>query len=284
MRSLLFVPADSERKYAKARESEADALILDLEDSVAAARRPEARRLLRGFLHGARRQRMYVRINPLAGEDALHDLAAVVPGRPDGVVLPKATPEDLARLDHYLAALEIAAGQKRDGIRIIAIATETAAGIFSLGAYRGISERLEALTWGAEDLAALLGAVNRRPDGSYDDTFRLARGLCLLAAQAAGVAAIDTIFADFRDDTGLVEECRAAARAGFSGKMAIHPAQLGPINAAFSPSAEDLAWAHAVVDAFAADPDAGTIGISGKMVDRPHLVLAQRILSRAGST
>ncbi|MBV9734879.1 MAG: CoA ester lyase [Acidisphaera sp.] len=283
MRSLLFVPADSERKFARARASGADALILDLEDSVAAVRRPEARRLLRGFLDGGRDgQRLFVRINSLAAEDALHDLAAVMPGRPDGVVLPKATPDDLARLDHYLDALEVAGRLPRGGTHVIAIATETAAGVFSLGHYRGVTARLEALTWGAEDLAALLGAVNRRPDGAYDDTFRLARALCLLAAQAAGVAAVDTIHADFRNEAALAEECRAAARAGFTAKMAIHPAQVGPINAAFSPGEEDLAWARGVIAAFAANPDAGTIGVAGRMVDRPHLVLAERILARAG--
>ncbi|MBV9784708.1 MAG: CoA ester lyase [Acidisphaera sp.] len=281
MRSLLFIPADSERKFAKGRASEADALILDLEDSVAAARRPEARQLARGFLSGERTgQRLLVRINPLESEDALQDLAATMPSRPDAVMLPKATPAELRRLDHYLAALEAANGIRAGATRIVAIATETPAAVFSLGEYPGVTPRLEALTWGAEDLAALLGAVNRRPDGVYDDTFRLARALCVLAAQAAGVPALDTVYTDFRDVPGLEEECRAASRAGFAGKLAIHPGQVSAINTAFSPSAEELAWAHRVVEAFAANPGAGTIGIDGKMIDRPHLVLAERILKK----
>ncbi|HLI11264.1 MAG TPA: CoA ester lyase [Alphaproteobacteria bacterium] len=284
MRSLLFVPADSERKLAKGRESGADVLILDLEDSVAAARRPEARRLARGFLAAPRAggQRYYVRVNPLASEAPLADLAAVMPGRPDGIMLPKSTPGDLRRLDHYLAAFEAAAEIPLGDTRIVAIATETPEAVFALGGYRGVTPRLEGLTWGAEDLAAVLGAANRRPDGAYDDVFRLARALCLLGAHAAGVAAIDTVFTDFKDDKGLEAECAAARRMGFTGKMAIHPAQVAVINGAFAATAEELAWARQVVEAFAADPAAGAIGIGGKMIDRPHLVLAERILARAG--
>lgn len=281
MRSLLFVPADSERKLAKGRESAASGLILDLEDSVAAHNRPAARQMARAALDGPRTPELWVRINPIASEDALLDLAAVMPGRPAGVLLPKCTPEDLRRLDDYLSALEAANGIARYATKVLAIATETGEGVFGLGRFGGITPRLAALTWGAEDLAALLGARNRRPDGVYDDTFRLVRALCLIAAQAAGVEAIDTIYADFRDEPGLRAECAAARRAGFIGKMAIHPAQLDAINEAFTPSTEELAWAREVVAAFEANPDAGTIGIGGKMVDRPHLVLARRILSRA---
>jgi citrate lyase subunit beta / citryl-CoA lyase len=282
MRSLLFVPGDSERKQAKGRESGADALILDLEDSVAASRRPEARTLTRAFL-GAKdrspKQRCYVRINPLATDVALEDLAAVMPGRPDGIMLPKSTPEGFQRLGHMLGALEAAFGLTIGSTRIIAIATETPAAMFGLDRYAGLSPRLEALTWGAEDLAAVLGATNRRPDGAYDDVFRLARSLCLLGASSADVIALDTVFTDFRNEEGLKAECVAARRAGFSGKMAIHPAQVPIINDAFSPSAEEIRWAREVVAAFAANPDAGTIGIAGKMIDRPHLALAKRLLA-----
>ena len=280
MRSLLFVPADSERKLAKGRESAASGLILDLEDSVARQNRPEARKLARVALDGPRPPELWVRINPIATEDALLDLVAVMPGRPFGILLPKCTPDDLRRLDDYMSALEAAHGIGRFATKVIAIATETGAGVFRLGEYGGITPRLAALTWGAEDLAALLGAANRRSDGVYDDTFRLVRALCLIGAQAAGVEAIDTINADFRDEAGLRAECQAARRAGFTGKMAIHPAQLGPINEAFTPTSEELQWAREVVAAFVARPDAGTIGMGGKMIDRPHLVLAERLLAR----
>ena len=192
MRSLLFVPADSERKLAKGRESEADALILDLEDSVAAVRRPEARKLAHAFLAAPRtgRQRFYVRINPLADDTPLEDLAAVMPGKPDGIMLPKATPDGVRTLAHYLAAFEAATGSAPGATGIVAIATETPGSVFELGGYRGASPRLEALTWGAEDLAAVIGCANRKPDGSYDDVFRLARSLCILAAGAAESSAI----------------------------------------------------------------------------------------------
>ena len=283
MRSLLFVPADSERKMAKGRACGADALILDLEDSVGASQRPAARSLARSFLtaNPDRTQRLLVRINPLAGDDALADLAAVMPGRPDGVLLPKATPDGLRRLDDYLSALEAAHDIPRYATRVTAIATETPAAVFQLGNYAGITPRLEALTWGAEDLAALLGATNRLPDGRYEDTYRLARALCILAGHAAGVESLDTVYVDFRDTAGLDAECRAARHAGFSGKMAIHPGQVATINACFTPDEAELAWARQVIKFFADNPDAGTVGINGKMVDRPHVVLAERILSRA---
>lgn len=282
MRSFLFVPADSERKFARGKESGADALIIDLEDSVAAAKRPEARILAGRFLAETRpaSQAFFVRINPLASGLALDDLAAVMPGRPDGIVLPKSTPEGVTRLDHYLEAFEAAHGIPPGTTRILVIATETPAAMFRLGGYEGCSARLCGLSWGAEDLAAVLGAANRRPDGVYDDTFRLARALCVLGASAADVAPIDTVYTDFRNDEGLRAECAAARRAGFTGKIAIHPAQVPVINAAFSASAEELAWARRVIEAFAANPHAGTIGIDGKMVDRPHLVLAERLLAR----
>jgi citrate lyase subunit beta / citryl-CoA lyase len=280
MRSLLFVPADSERKLARGLESGADALILDLEDSVAAPNRPTARKLAREFLeaHGPQRIRRYVRINPLASGLALDDLAATVPGQPDGILLPKCTPEDVRTADHYLSAFEAAAGAPVGGIRIIAIATETPAAVFALGGYAGVSSRLEAITWGAEDLAACIGANNRTIEGDYDGPYKLARSLCLLAASAAGVLAIDTIYTDFKDPEGLKAECAAARRSGFAAKMAIHPAQLAAINEAFSVSAAERNWAERVLAMFAANPDAGTLALDGKMIDKPHLVLARRLL------
>jgi len=280
LRSLLFVPGDSERKLSRAPQSGADALILDLEDSVVPANRPLARRQTRDFLEstGSVEFRRYVRINPLSSGVALDDLAAVAGGRPDGILLPKCDPEDLKTLDHYLSALETVSTFPPGGIRVIAIATETPAAIFALGGYRGVSQRLEAITWGAEDLAACLGGNNRRADGVYDDVYRLARSLCLLGAAAAGVIPIDTIYTDFKDEAGLLAECVAARRSGFSAKMAIHPGQVPVINQAFAASQEELAWARKVVRAFAENPEAGTIAINGKMIDKPHLTLAQRLL------
>ena len=280
IRSFLFVPADSERKLAKGLEAGTDALILDLEDSVAAANRPTARKLARDFLdaHGPEQVARYVRINPLASGLALDDLAATVAGKPDGILLPKCTPQDVTTVDHYLSAFEAAAGYKIGAIRIVAIATETAEAVFALGNYAGSSPRLEAITWGAEDLSACIGGNNRTLGGAYDGPYQLARSLCLLAAAAAGVAALDTIYTDFRDPDGLKAEAVAARRSGFTGKMAIHPAQLATINEVFSTSAEEREWAERVVAAFAANPNAGTLALDGKMIDKPHLVLARRLL------
>src|SRR3954463_3286633 len=209
MRSLLFVPADSERKLARGLESGADALILDLEDSVAASNRATARKLARAFLeaHDSDRILRYVRINPLASGLALDDLAATVAGRPDGILLPKCLPEDVRTLDHYLAAFEAGASASAGHIRIVAIATETPQAVFALGGYAGVSPRLEAITWGAEDLAACLGGNNRTIEGEYDGPYKLPRSLCLLAAAAASIVAIDTIYTDFRDEAGLRAEC-----------------------------------------------------------------------------
>src|SRR5215469_8065307 len=280
MRSLLFVPGDSERKLSRAPQSGADAVIVDLEDSVVPANRPLARNQARAFLTstGAGGFRRYVRINPLSSITALDDLAAVAPGKPDGILLPKCVPEDLRTLDHYLAALEAAFAIPPATIQVIAIATETPAAMFALGGYSGVSTRLEAITWGAEDLAACLGANNRRADGIYDDVYRFARSLCLLGAAAAGIVAIDTIYTDFKDETGLAAECAAAKRSGFAAKMAIHPAQVPVINRAFSATEEELAWARRVVTAFADNPSAGTIALDGKMIDKPHLTLAHQLL------
>src|SRR5271156_6589723 len=241
IRSFLFVPADSERKLARGLESGADALILDLEDSVAAGNRPTARRQAREFLvaHGPERVRRYVRINPLASGLALDDLAATVTGRPDGILLPKCVPDDVRTLDHYLSAFEAAAGDPIGAIRIVAIATETPTAVFALGNYAGASPRLEAITWGAEDLSACIGGNNRTLDGDYDGPYQLARSLCLLAASAAEVTAIDTIYPVSRDPGGGKPECPAARRSGFAAKMAIHPAQIPAINDAFSVSAAE---------------------------------------------
>jgi citrate lyase subunit beta/citryl-CoA lyase len=280
MRSLLFVPADSERKLSRGPQSGADALILDLEDSVVPANRPFARGQARNFLAstGSAGFRRYVRINPLSSGVALDDLAAVMSGKPDGILLPKCVPEDLRTLDHYLAAFEVASAIPLGTIRVTAIATETPAAMFALGGYAGVSPRLEGITWGAEDLAACLGGSNRRFDGIYDDVYRLARSLCLLGAAAAGVMPIDTIYTDFKDEPGLAAECAAAKRSGFTAKMAIHPAQIPVINHAFSASEEELAWARKVVAIFAENPNAGTVALDGKMVDKPHLSLARRLL------
>src|SRR3954470_5284468 len=280
MRSLLFVPADSDRKLARGLDSGADALILDLEDSVAAVNRLTARKLARDFLeaHGPDRIRRYVRINPLASGLALDDLTATIPGRPDGVLLPKCVPDDVHTLDNYLSAFEAASGGPAGGIRIVAIATETPQAVFALGGYAGVSPRLEAITWGAEDLSACLGGNNKTIQGEYDGPYKLARSLCLLAASAAEVTAIDTIYTDFRDESGLKAECAAARRSGFAAKMAIHPAQLAAINEAFSVSAAERDWAERVIALFAANPDAGTLALDGKMIDKPHLVLARRLL------
>jgi citrate lyase subunit beta / citryl-CoA lyase len=280
MRSFLFVPADSERKLARGAESGADALILDLEDSVVPANRSLARAQARAFLDStvAGNFRRWVRINPLASEAALEDLAATVPGKPHGILLPKCVPDDLRTLDHYLSALEAAGSLPPGAIQVIAIATETPAAMFALGNYAGVSPRLAGITWGAEDLAACIGGANRQLDGTYDDVYRLARSLCLLAAAAAGVMAIDTIYTDFKDQAGLAAECAAARRSGFAAKMAIHPAQILVINRAFTVGAGELEWARKVVALFAENPGAGTIALDGKMVDRPHLTLARRLL------
>src|SRR5438477_10840282 len=273
MRSLLFVPADSERKLSRAPQAGADGLILDLEDSVVPANRPQARSQARQFLAatGSVAFRRYVRINPLSSGVALDDLAAVVPGKPDGILLPKCVPEDLRTLDHYLSALETASALPPGNVRVVAIATETPAAMFAIGGYGRGSARLEAITWGAEDLAACIGGNNRRVEGIYDDVYRLARSLCLLGAAAAEVVPIDTICTDFKDESGLAAECAAARRSGFTAKMAIHPAQIPVINQAFAVSEEERAWARTVVQAFAENPDAGTIAVNGKMIDKPHL-------------
>lgn len=285
-RSMLFVPGDSERKLAKGGQSPTDALILDLEDSVADSRTAVARGMVLDYLksHPDRsRQQLWVRINPIQAPKALHDLAAIVPGAPDGIMLPKAdSAAHAVLLDHYLTALEVASGVPLGKIKIISVATETPASVFTLGSYQGATPRLAGMTWGSEDLPAALGAsTNRDPDGQLDLTCRIVRSLCLAGAVAAGVQPIDTIVADFRDLDGLAETCKWARRAGFTGKMAIHPDQVPVINAAFTPSPEEVSFAQRVVQAFADNPGIGTVGLEGKMLDMPHLKQAKRVLELA---
>jgi len=287
LRSMLFVPGDSERKLAKAAQAPADALILDLEDSVAASRTAIAREQVLEYLrsHRDRRQQLWVRINPLSTPAALLDLA-VVAGSPDGLMLPKLdSAADVAKLSHLLDALEVREGVVPGSIRILAVATETPASLFTLGSYTGCSDRLEGLTWGAEDITAALGAsTNREPDGEYSHVCTLARTLCLAGAVAAGVQPVDTIWADFADMEGLATDARRARQRGFTGKLAIHPAQVDAINQAFTPSEEELAWSQRVVHAFEANPGLGTVGLDGKMLDMPHLKQARRLLATARHT
>ena len=283
-RSWLFAPGDSERKMEKAAAGPADIVIFDLEDAVADAEKPKARTMVSAFLaaHPQNRARLWVRINPLQGPHALADLAAVVCAGPGGIMLPKARGrKDVEMLDHYLSALEVAAGIAQGATKVIVLVTETAEAMFTTGDYGG-APRVVALTWGPEDLADALGASeNRNPDGSYGFTYQLARSLCLLGAAAAGVAAIETIQADFKDEEGLKRRADEVRRAGYRGMLAIHPAQVEVINRAFTPSAEELAAAQEIVDLFAANPGVGTIGHKGAMLDRPHLARAQALLALA---
>lgn len=284
-RSLLFVPANDERKLDKAYASEADALLIDLEDSVAPDAKPGARQTAANFLgsHPARNggPALYVRVNDLATGLTRGDLEAVLPQGPMGVMLPKVN----SRADVVACATLIAeiGGAAADPIAIIAIATETPLALLQMHTFAEPHPRLEGLAWGAEDLSAELGASSARDaSGDFTSPFMLARNLCLFAAHACGAQPIDSIYADFRDEAGLRREAVEAARDGFTGKMAIHPAQIAAINEAFTPSAETLAEAQAIVDAFAANPGSGTIGLNGRMIDRPHLTRSLRLLARAG--
>ena len=286
MRSLLFVPGDNPSKIAKAATAGADVLLLDLEDSVAPSSKPEARKIVAEAIADLRtdrvRCRLFVRVNALDTGLTDADLDVVMKAAPDGLMLPKsATGADVQHLAAKIAVREAELSLPDGATRIIAIATETAASLFGLGTYRAASPRLAALTWGAEDLAADLGAEsNRTETGEYADPYRLARTLTLAGAAAADVPAIDTVFTSFRDADALRRECEAARRDGFSGKMAIHPAQVPIINEVFTPSPEAVAHARRIVEAFAAAPDAGVVGIDGKMIDRPHLRQALRIIGR----
>ena len=280
-RSYLFVPADSERKLKKSADIGADALILDLEDSVAPDARPAARELCSDFL--VNRRKAWVRINPLSTDDATADLEAIMPAAPAGIVLPKAEgAADLARLADLLDGLEKAHGIEAGATAILPICTETPRAIFGLGEYAGVTHRLAAMTWGAEDLSAAMGAAaNRGEDGEWLPPYAVARSMLLFAAHAAEVPAIDTVFTDFRNEEGLATYAAAARRDGFSGMLAIHPAQVDVINRAFIPTAAELERARRIVELFADNPDVGTLGMDGEMIDRPHLVQAQRILQLA---
>jgi citrate lyase subunit beta/citryl-CoA lyase len=283
-RSWLFAPGDSERKMEKATAGTADIVLLDLEDAVAEREKPKARSMVSAFLtaNAKQRQRLWVRINPIQGPHGLDDLVAIVGSRPGGIMLPKSRGRgDIELLDHYLTALEAAAGAECSATQVIVLVTETADAMFTTGSYIG-APRLAAMTWGAEDLADALGAsANRNEDGSYGFTYQLARSLCLVGAAAAGVPAIETIHGDFRDEAGLRKRAAEVRRAGYRGMLAIHPAQVDVINEAFTPSAEELASAQEIVDLFAANPGAGTIGHKGAMLDRPHLARARALLALA---
>ncbi|MDX8434098.1 CoA ester lyase [Mesorhizobium abyssinicae] len=286
MRSLLFVPGDSEKKLEKGFGAGADVVIVDLEDSVAAGNKPAARDIAARFIAGHRHQTasaIYVRVNDLSTGLTDDDLAALVPVGPDGIMLPKSNSgQDVQQLSAKLRVHEAENGLPDGAIRILPIITETPVGVLAAGSYAGTSARLAGLTWGAEDLSAAIGARAARDEsGRYTDVFRLARAMTILAAGAAEVAAIDTVFPDFRDMAAFEADCRVAERDGFTGKMAIHPAQVPVINAAFTPSAEAVKHSQAIVDAFAAAGNPGVIGIDGKMYDRPHLRLAERLLARA---
>ena len=285
MRSLLFVPGDSERKLTKALASGADALILDLEDSVAPANRSAARTLTAAFIAEARkierRPRLYVRINPLDGDDWEADLAAVMPALPDGIVMPKPNSgDDVSRLSIALASAETEVGGTPNGTRILPIVTETPLSVLQLHSYAGASTRMVGMSWGAEDLGAVVGSLaNRDERGQFTSPYRLVRDLCLITAAAASVEPIDTVYVNFRNTAGLEAETRDARRDGFTGKMAIHPDQVAPINAIFTPTEAEVTHARAVIAAF--DCVAGVASLNGMMLDKPHLKLAEKVLARA---
>jgi len=288
MRSLLFVPGDSDRKIAKALSAGADALILDLEDAVTADRKAAAREMTRDFVASAKareeRPRLYVRINSLMTDDWRADLDGVMPAGPDGIILPKPrSGEDVHRLSLALDHEEERAGLQQGATRIVAISTEVPVCLLNMGSFVDASTRLEALTWGAEDLSAEVGSTaTREAGGTFTSPYRLARDLCLFTAIAASAQPIDTVFIDFRDHDGLRHEAAIAARDGFTGKLAIHPDQVEIINAAFTPSQREIARAQDIVAMFAASPGAGVISLNGQMYDRPHLTRAERVLARAG--
>lgn len=283
LRSLLFVPADSDRKIVRGLAAGADAVILDLEDAVAAEHKAAARARVSEVIAGEGAG-AWVRVNALDTGLMLADLAAVVRPGIAGVMLPKlAGGAELMQAGHYLDALETAAGMAAGAVKIVVVATETPAAVFALGTYAPAHPRLAGLSWGAEDLSAAIGATdNKEGDGRWAPAYALARSLCLLGASAAGVAAIDTLQADYRDLATLRDSSRAARQEGFRGRLAIHPDQVAVINEAFSPDAEAITEARAIVAAFAAHPGAGTIGYEGRMLDRPHLIRALKTLEDGG--
>lgn len=284
MRSWLFAPGDSEKKMAKAIASDADIALLDLEDSVVPERKAEARKMVADAIASAPdKRRIWVRVNPLSGDWTKGDLEAVIAAGPGGVFLPKAQGgHDVATLDTMITPLEQAAGIEVGSVKVAALVTETAAAMFTTGTYDG-APRLAAMSWGAEDLSSELGASEQRgADGEYTHVFEMARSLCLLGAIKAGVMPIETVQPEFRDLEALETRARGVRAQGFRGMLAIHPAQIAPINAAFTPSEDELAHARAIVQAFADNPTAGALQLDGNMIDRPHLALAQRLLAEAG--
>lgn len=288
IRSWMFVPGDSEKKLAKGRDNPADALILDLEDSVADSRQQIARDMVVAYLKensDRSRQQLWVRINPLDNDLSLPDLAAVMPGAPDGIVVPKVySAKEVNRLADFLSALEAREGLPLGSTKILSVATETAASLLTFHTYlENVTDRLVALTWGGEDLAAALGASdNRHPvTGDYDDPYLLAKTLCLSTSRAIDVQPVGSVFVDFRDMDGLEADCRRDLKSGYFGKMAIHPAQSEVINTAFTPSADEIAHAQRVVDVFEQNPGLGTVGLDGKMLDMPHLKQARNVLALA---
>lgn len=287
MRSMLFVPADSERKMARSLASAADALILDLEDSVAAERRPVAREMTAAFIADARakgaRTELWVRINPLDSVDWEKDLDGVMAAAPAGIIQPKpSSGEDVHKLSVALTHAESRHGLIAGSTRILPIVTEVPISVLQLHTYVGSSTRLAAMSWGAEDLGAVIGSLaNRDETGNFTPLYALVRNLCLITASAAGTEPMDTVYVDFKNEKGLEAETRIAKRDGFTGKMAIHPGQVDTINAVFTPSADEIAHAQQVAGAFAANPGAGVASLDGKMIDMPHLKLANRVLAQA---
>jgi citrate lyase subunit beta/citryl-CoA lyase len=285
IRSLLFVPADSEKKLAKSRDIAADALVLDLEDSVMPQNKPLARQMVAQHFasSGIQRERLWVRINDLRSGELLKDLASVVPVKPTGLILPKIRgPEDIQKVALYLEALESEHAVPAGSIRLLVLVTETPEALLRMGEIirDGAHPRIAGLMWGGEDLSSALGAGDpRNSDGSWRPSYELARTQCLLAAHAMGVEAIDTVYVDFRNSEGLRGACQTSRYDGFTGRVAIHPDQVPVINQAFTPTPDELALARRIVDAFAAG--AGAIALDGKMYDIPHLKAAQRLLAAA---
>ena len=288
IRSWLFVPGDSERKMEKAADNVADALILDLEDSVSNDRQQIAREMTCAYLQGRSdraRQQLWVRINPLDTELSLPDLAAVMPGRPDGICLPKVySAKDVNTLCHYLSALEAREGIEKGATKILCVATETAASLLTFHTYlENVTKRLVAMTWGGEDLSAALGASdNRHPvTGDYDDVYLMAKSFTLAAARAIDAQPVGVVYPNFRDDDGFEAECLRDRKAGFIGKIAIHPKQSEIANRAFTPSEDEIAHARRVIGVFEANPGVGTVGLDGMMLDMPHLKQARNVVSLA---
>jgi citrate lyase subunit beta / citryl-CoA lyase len=284
MRSMLFVPGDRPERFAKAVASGADAVIFDLEDAVVPDGRPGARVEIASYLATAERSvALWVRVNPVDTDDSLRDLASVMGARPDGIMLPKArSGADVLQVSHWMEALEAGAGLSPGSVGLIPLITESAAAVLNAASFTSPPSRVRGLTWGAEDLAADLGAIsNRSPDGEFDPAYVHARTACLLAAAAAGVAAIDTVETEIRDAAAIERRARDSRRQGFSGKMAIHPVQIAPIHAAFRPAEDEVEWARRVLEAFRASPGTGALSLDGRMLDKPHIRQAERILAAA---